>query len=239
MAAVRHPNQLLASLASADFELLSPHLKPVELVHGAVLFETGDPVTRVYFPHSGIVSLVVDLAGGEAIEAAMIGRDGVVGGAAALDGNIAALNKGIVQVEGTASTLSVRYLRTAAEQSALLRTKLVWHEQALLVQAQQSAACNAAHTVEARMARWLLRSRDLCGSDTLSLTQEFLAQMLGVRRTSVSLVASTLQAAGLIRYRRGRIEIIDLKGLRGIACECYATVKGHYDRLWNNSSARK
>ena len=113
-------------------------------------------------------------------------------------------------------------------------TTLIRHEQVLFAQAQQSAACNAAHTVEARLARWLLRSRDLTDMDTLPLTQEFLAQMLGVQRSSASLVAHTLQQAGLIQYSRGRIKIANLEGLQDAACECYSTVKAHYDRLLNN-----
>ena len=135
--------------------------------------------------------------------------------------------------------LDVQRLRKVAEASAAIRTTLVRHEQVLLAQAQQSAACNASHTVEARMARWLLRCRDLSGSDTLPLTQEFLAEMLGVRRTSVSLVAGTLQRAGLITYRRGHIQITDLEGLRDASCECYATVKAQYDRLLNTEIATK
>jgi CRP-like cAMP-binding protein len=226
------PNRLLASLPSTDFELLRPHLKTIELVHEVVLFEAGDPVRRVYFPHSGVISLVVDLAGGEMIEAAMIGRDSIVGASSALDGKVA-LNKGIVQMPGFASVLDVQRLRKVAEASLAFRTTLIRHEQVLFAQAQQSAACNASHTVEARLARWLLRCRDLSGGDSLELTQEFLGQMLGVQRSSVSLVAHTLQKAGLITYSRGRIKITDLKGLRDEACECYATVKGHYDRLLN------
>ena len=136
-----------------------------------------------------------------------------------------ALNRGIVQVEGIASILDVDTLRTVADQSVAFRTTLIRHEQAQFAQAQQSAACNVSHSVEARLSRWLLRTRDATGSDTLGLTQEFLAQMLGVRRTSVSLVANTLQAAGLIRYRRGRIEITNLEGLQETSCECYETVK--------------
>jgi CRP-like cAMP-binding protein len=147
-----------------------------------------------------------------------------------------ALNTGIVHVAGAASILDVATLYAAAEQSAGFRTALMRHEQILLAQAQQSAACNASHTVEARLARWLLWTRELSGSDELGLTQEFLAQMLGVRRTSVSLVANTLQTAGLIRYSRGRIEITDLAGLRAASCECYGRVKGHYDRLLNAES---
>ena len=165
----------------------------------------------------------------------MVGRDSLVGGSAALDGRIA-LNRGIVQVEGTASILDVKTLREVADQSVAFRTTLIRHEQALFAQAQQSAACNASHSVEARLSRWLLRTRDLTGSDTLGLTQEFLAQMLGVRRTSVSLVANTLQGTGLIRYSRGRIEITNLEGLRATSCECYETVKSHCDRLMGNGA---
>lgn len=229
---VQSQNHLLASLPSADFELLRPHLKQIELVHEKVLFEAGDKITHIYFPHSGVVSLVVELADGQMIEAAMIGRDSLVGGSSALDGKIA-LNKGIVQLPGTASILAVDRLRKVAEASVSFRTTLIRHEQVLLVQAQQSAACNASHTVEARLARWLLRSHDLSGDDVLQLTQEFLAQMLGVRRTSVTLVARTLQEAGLIKYRRGKVQITDLEGLREKSCECYETVKAQYDRLLN------
>jgi CRP-like cAMP-binding protein len=230
MAAVRHPNRLLASLPAADLELLLPHLKPFEMVQGDLLFDGGDPVNWVYFPHGGVVSLVVGLGDGQMIEAAMVGRDGVVGGSAALDGKVA-LNRGIVQIEGIASILDVDILRRTAEQSARFCTTLIRHEQALFAQAQQSAACNASHTVEARLSRWLLRSRELAGNNTLGLTQEFVAQMLGVRRTSVSLVANTLQSAGLIRYSRGRIQITNLDGLRAASYECYGRVKAHYDRL--------
>jgi CRP-like cAMP-binding protein len=227
------PNRLLASLVPADIELLRPHLKPTELKNETVLYEAGDPIDRVYFPHSGIISLVVELSGGQGIEAAMIGRESMLGAAAALDGQVS-LNKAIVQLPGTGDTLDVGRFRAVAEQSHALRTTLLHHEQVLFAQAQQSAACNASHAVEARLARWLLRSRDLSGSDTLALTQEFLANMLGVRRSSVSPVAVTLQRAGLIRYSRGYIEILDLEGLRSASCECYGTVKAHYDRILNH-----
>jgi CRP-like cAMP-binding protein len=231
----QHPNNFLASLPAKDFELLRPHLKPFDLVHEELLFDAGETLNRVYLPHSGVISLVVGLADGQLIEAAMVGRDSLVGGSAALDGGIA-LNRGIVQVEGIATILDVKTLREIADESVAFRTMLIRHEQVLFAQAQQSAACNASHTVEARMSRWLLRTRDLTGSDMLGLTQEYLAQMLGVRRTSVSLVANTLQDAGLIRYSRGRIEITNLEGLRATSCECYETVKSHSDRLLGNGS---
>ena len=232
---VQHPNNLLASLAPKDFELLRPHLKPFELVHEDLLFDAGEIVKWIYFPHSGVISLVVGLADGQMIETAMVGRDSLVSASSAMDGRVS-LNRGIVQVAGKATILDVETLRGLAEQSIGFRTILVRHEQALFAQAQQSAACNASHSVEARLARWLLRTRDLTGSDTLELTQEFLAQMLGVRRTSVSLVAHTLQNAGYIRYRRGRVQITNLEGLQETACECYATVKAQSDRLLGNGA---
>ena len=231
----QHPNQFLASLAPRDFELLRPHLKPFPLVHEDLLFDTGETVNWIYLPHSGVISLVIGLADGQLIEAAMVGRDSLVGASSALDGKVS-LNRGIVQVEGTASILDVDTLRKVAEQSVAFRTTLIRHEQALFAQAQQSAACNASHGVEARLSRWLLRTRDLAGGDTLGLTQEYLAQMLGVRRTSVSLVAHTLQEAGLIRYSRGRIEVTNLAGLRETSCECYEAVKSHSDRLLGNGT---
>jgi CRP-like cAMP-binding protein len=230
---VRSPNRLLASLSSADFELLRPHLKSIDLVHEAVLFEPGDPIKRVYFPLSGIISLVVSLTGGQTVEAAMIGCDSVVGGSLALGGNFA-LNKGIVQAPGAASVLNVNQLRKAAAASVTLRETLFRHEQVMLAQAQQSAACNATHTVDARLVRWLLRAHDLFGGETLPLTHEFLGQMLGVRRTTVSLVANALQKTGLIKYVRGRIQITNLKGLKNAACECYGAVKAKSDRLMNS-----
>jgi CRP-like cAMP-binding protein len=227
---LRSPNNLLASLSRSDFELLWPHLRDAELVHETVLARAGDTLDRVYFPHSGIISLVLRLAGGEMIEVAMVGRDSVYGAASALDGRTA-LNDAIVQLPGAASTIEVMHLRRAAAESAEFRSVLIRHAEFVFVQAQQSAACNATHALEARLARWLLRARDLSGSDNLLLTQEFLGQMLGVQRSSLSLVANTLQAAGLIRYRRGRIEITNLEGLMESSCLCHAAVKAQYDRL--------
>jgi CRP-like cAMP-binding protein len=196
----RLSNQLLASLPSAEFVLIRRLLRPLELMHQTVLVRAGEPLAHIYFPHSGIISLVTRLAEGETVEAAMVGRDSVFEASAALDGGIA-LNEAIVQLPGAASILDVAQLRRAAEQSVSFRTTLIRHEQALLGQALQSAACNAAHNVESRLSRWLLRARDLRGGDMLPLTQEFLAQMLGVQRSRVSLVANTFQRAGLIRYR--------------------------------------
>ena len=226
----KSPNSLLASLPADVFSALSPHLKLVELKFGDVLAETGGAVRKVYFPYSGVISLVVELDVGSMIETAMVGRDGVLSAAAALDGKVS-LNKGVVQLAGSAGVMEVDQLRRLAKEFEPFREILIRHEQVLFAQSQQSAACNASHTVEARMCRWLLHMRDFADGDDLLLTQEFLAQMLGVRRTSVTVVASPLRKAGLIDYTRGRIRLRDVEGLKKEACECYATVKAHYQRL--------
>ena len=232
----RSANRFLQSLSPSDFELIAPHLRSVELRHAAVLFETGGEIDRIYFPLNGAISLVVPLGGGEIVEAGMIGRDGLVGTPAALD-SATAVNQAVVQVAGQASIVGVAAIQSAARQSASLRTALYQYDQLLLVQAQQSAACNATHTVEECLCRWLLRSRDVLESDFLPLTQEFVAQMLGVRRTSVTLVASRLKEAKLIKYRRGRVEIIDLEGLQDSACECYRAFKSQEARLLGRTTA--
>src|SRR5581483_4219117 len=190
-------NLLLASLSASDTAALVPHLRPVRLQHQFVLFEAGDRVKEVHFPTSAIISLVVGLSSGETVEAAMVGRDGVVGASAALDGRVS-LSRAIVQIDGDSLRCEVDDLKGAALQSSTLLSKLIRHEQTVFAQAQQSTACMAAHDVEARLCRWLLRARDLSRSDTLHFTQEVLAEMLGVRRTSVTTVAHTLQRAGMI-----------------------------------------
>jgi Crp-like helix-turn-helix domain len=224
-------NQILNSLPQNIFAALEPHLETVSLSFGGVIAETDQNVRGVYFPHRCIVSLVVEMEVGDMIETAMIGRDGVANATSALDGKIA-LHRGIVQVAGDASVISPDDLRDIADDFAPFRSILIRHEQVLLAQAQQSAGCNASHTVESRMCRWLLRIRDLTQSNDMKLTQEFLARMLGVRRTSVTLVAGTLQRAGLIRHRRGTIEIVDSEAMENAACECYARVRSHYERLF-------
>ena len=228
-------NFLLASLSPADAASIQPYLRRVELEHKKVLFEAGDKIGHVYFPTGAVISLVIGLSTGEMVEAAMVGKDGVVGAASALDGRMS-LSRAIVQLAGPALVCDILELKGAALQSHSPLAKLIRHEQTLYAQAQQSAACMAAHEVQARLSRWLLRARDLSGSDTLTFTQEFLAEMLAVRRTSVTVVAHTLQQAGLIKYSRGKIQIINIEGLREAACECYESVKGHYALLLGDGS---
>ena len=223
-------NLFLNTLPAADIASLLPHLKTVDLPQEKSCSRSAIRSIRCISRISGIVSLVVSLATGETIESAMIGRESVVGGSAGLNGQFSVC-KAVVQIAGSASVLDADRLHNLADTSATCRTALFRHEQLVLVQAQQSAACNATHTIEARLARWLLRSRDLTGSDDLELTQEFLSEMMGVRRTSVSVVANTFQQAGFIRYSRGHIRILNLDGLRETACECYHSVKAQADRL--------
>ncbi|MDA9446475.1 MULTISPECIES: Crp/Fnr family transcriptional regulator [Bradyrhizobium] len=223
-------NQLLQMLDAADLDLLRPHLATVEMVRKSVLCEAGAALRYVYFPHGGSVSITVGLSEGQMIEVAMLGRDSVVGGGAALAGGIAPTDA-VVLFPGTASVLEIAAFRTVAAASAPFRQLMVRHEQALLAHAQQSLLCNTLHPVEARLARWLLRARDLSDSEILPLTQEALAQMLGVRRNAVSLVAHALQRAGIIHYSRGQIEILDLRALETTSCDCYSAVKAHHLRL--------
>jgi len=196
-----------------------------------VLFEAGDTIDATYFPTSAVISIVVALSTGQVLEAAMVGRDGVVGASAALDGKMA-LSRAVIQLSGEAMMVcDLAGLRSAALQSQPLLSLLIRHEQTLYAQAQQSTACMAAHHVDARLCRWLLRSRGLSRSDTLLFTQEFLTEMLGVSRTSVTVVAHTLQQAGIIKYSRGKIQITNLEGLQDAACECYETVRSQYRGL--------
>jgi CRP-like cAMP-binding protein len=225
-----HSNAILASLSASDTAALRPHLKATHLQQKTVLYEVGDTVNSVYFPISAVVSLVVTLASGEMTEAAMVGRDGAIGIASALDGKIA-MSQAIIQLGGDAMVCDSAAFRGAALQSESLIATIMRHEQTLFAQAQQSTACMANHEVDARLCRWLLRARDLSGSDLLPFTQEFLAEMLGVRRTSVTTVARTLQEAGMVKYSRGKIEILDVEGLREASCECYETVKEQYRQL--------
>jgi CRP-like cAMP-binding protein len=226
----RSPNGFLSSLSADDFELIRPHLRTVDLVQDFVLVAVGETLKRAYLPHRGVISLVVDMARGEHVQIAMIGRQSIFGVFSAL-GDSVALNSAVVMVPGPASTIDLERLRAAADQSATFRAAMIRHGLAIYAQIQQTAGCNASHTVESRLARCLLQTHDLSGGSKLVLTQETMAQMIGARRNSVSLVASTLQQANFIHYSRGHIEITDIEGLRKTACECYASVRSQYERL--------
>jgi CRP-like cAMP-binding protein len=223
-------NDLLNRLSRASFARVAPHLSMVDLASGEVLAATYAPVTRVYFPHSGIISCVVELVGGGAIETGMIGKDGAFGASHALDDKIS-LNLVTILIPGSASVMAPDELRALAVKLPDFRKLLMAYNQFFLAQAQQTAACNAVHDIESRTCKWLLRMHALAGPD-LPLTQEFLAEMMGVRRTSVTGVAGALQDAGLISYSRGRLHVIDIERIRQRACECDADVRSHYRQMF-------
>jgi CRP-like cAMP-binding protein len=225
-------NRLLAALRPSERALLEPFLKEVPLSQGQILQEQGDDIEQIYFPHPGMISLVAVMNnGGKIIETATVGREGAVGAMAGF-GPRHAFRRAIVQVAGTAVKIPTAQFREAVKGSEALRSILVRYNEVLLAQVQQAAACNAFHEAEPRLARWLLQTRDRIDTDTIPLTQEFLAQMLGVRRTTVTIIAHALQERGLLRYRRGQIEITDRQGLERVSCECYETVRKQIDEYF-------
>jgi CRP-like cAMP-binding protein len=229
-------NLFLSSLTEEAHRALQPHLVEVGLRQHDILFDVRESVSKVHFPINAVVSLVIPLASGEVIETAMVGRDGVIGVGAALDTKVS-LSRGVVEIGGKSLTCEIEPLKAVMAKHPGTRAQFGSHEQVLFAQAQQSAACNATHDIESRLARWLLRAADLHGSHELPLTQEYIAEMLGVRRTSVSVVAHTLQQAGMVGYKRGHITLLDLEALRETACECYQTIKAHYGSLHHPANA--
>jgi len=220
------PNQLLASLPASEFELIRPDIRTALLTFGEVLVEAGAELSLVYFPHGGVISSVINLTDGEAIEVGMFGRDGVFGAAAALNGGVSS-TAAIVQYPGAATVIEARRFECVAARSPTLQSLVMQHQWIDFMQAEQLAACNASHDVSSRVSGRLLRLRDLAQSDRLPVTQETLARMLGVRRNSISLAAGALQDAGAIQYSRGQIEIIDAHVLTDRCCECYEVSKSH------------
>jgi CRP-like cAMP-binding protein len=219
-------------MRSEDFARLAPSLNVVELAPRSILVEPGEKIRRVYFPHSTVICLMAVMEESGVSETATIGPEGMAGFEVLL-GRDAAMNRTLVQVSGTASSVGVRELREAVNESATLRMLLLRYIGAFLVQVTQSVACNSLHKLEERCCRWLLMAHDRAGRDSFSLTQEFLAEMLGVHRPTVTIVARTLQSAGLIRYSRGMLTIVDRKGLEDATCECYAIARQAYEEIFS------
>jgi cAMP-binding proteins - catabolite gene activator and regulatory subunit of cAMP-dependent protein kinases len=217
-------NKLLAGLPHADSEALRTHFTVVPLAQGTVLFEVDEEVDQVFFPLSGMISLLVILKNGDAIETATVGREGVVGAMAGLGLHTSRV-RAVSQLAGYVARLPAVQLRKAAAASAAISNLCIRYNELLLAQARITAACNISHPVEARFCRWLLQSRDRAESDTVPLTQEFLSEMLGVRRTSVTEVAIKMHEIGAINYSRGIITIVDLQQLKELSCECYETLR--------------
>jgi CRP-like cAMP-binding protein len=214
-----HHNLFLKVLPPRDLALLKPALQFIELKQGDLLGEPGQPVPDVVFIEAGMVSLLTTMQDGTAIEIATLGRESVFGVLSAL-GNHRSNVRAIVQIDGAGWKIRAAEFRTAVEKSHTLRHLVLLSSELALAQMQQTAACNALHSAQRRLCRWILQVYDRIDSDVIELTQDFLAQMLAVRRPTVTLIAQGLQNAGLIRYRRGRITIVDHAGLEKLACEC-------------------
>jgi CRP-like cAMP-binding protein len=223
-------NWLLAALEPEDFAALEPHLEVVELTPKQVLYEPGDPIRHAYFPHHAVVSLVNVLEDGQTVEVALFGRGGVVGLLSALVTR-EAFGRYVVQMAGSASRIAVERLDEVRNAHPKLRRLIASYGEVLLGQTFQILTCNAVHPVEARCCRWILMMHDRAEQDTLPLTHEFLAEMLGVQRSTVSVVTRTLQMAGLIQQGRGSITVTDRAGLEETVCECYGRIRRLYQRV--------
>jgi CRP-like cAMP-binding protein len=224
-------NLLLAQLSGAEQGKLAPVTKRVQLNPHDLLHEPGRAMRKLYFPLSGVISLMTPLEDGSAIETATIGREGMVGVHALLGGGLLGNGMAMAQVPGEALAIDTDHFRATMDSDGKLRPLMFAYAQALFAQVSQSVACNGVHDIHERCARWFLETHDRVEGDEIELTQEFLAGMLGVTRPSVSVAARTLQRAGLVRYRRGRITVLDREALEEASCECYAVVRQEYQRL--------
>jgi CRP-like cAMP-binding protein len=223
-------NQLLENLPEDTLERWVPHLTPVELQVGQILYEAGSNLRYAYFPTSSVMALVHMLKDGSMAEIAVVGSEGVVGIPLFLGSNTA-LDRWVVQGSGIALRLPAAVVQHEDENSHRATRAVLPFVLAVMVQAAQTAACNRHHTIEQQLCRWLLLSLDRAGRDELVMTHELIANMLGVRREGVTAAAARLQRAGIIRYSRGHITLLDRDGLRNCACECYETITGEYKRL--------
>ncbi|MCP8687474.1 Crp/Fnr family transcriptional regulator [Marinobacterium sedimentorum] len=223
-------NHLLAALSADEYARFSPQLERVPLPLGHVLYESGHELRHVYFPTDSIVSLLYVMLDGASAEVAVVGNEGIIGIALFMGGETMP-NRAVVQSAGHAYRLPGQLLKQVFNNSIGLQHLLLRYTQALLTQMAQTAVCNRHHSLDQQLCRWLLLSRDRLSSDELLMTQELIANMLGVRREGVTEAAGKLQEAGLIRYQRGHITVLDRAGLEARACECYAVVKLEYDRL--------
>jgi CRP-like cAMP-binding protein len=225
-------NRLLAALPQVDLDLLAPELEPIALHQDAVISREGGQVDCVLFPHSGAISLMIGMADGHTVATAVVGREGALGTLSVFGPSASALTA-IVRAAGTASRIPAPRFHAAFNRSPAIRYMIQCHVRAMQVQLQRSGACNALHQVQARMARWLLHIHDRIDDDVLPLTQEALSQILGVRRTTVTLMMRNLRARGAIRSeQRGRIEI-DRSRLAAAACECHGTMRLELEEIFS------
>jgi CRP-like cAMP-binding protein len=223
-------NHLLAALPAPAFDRLSPHLELVAMPLGEALYESGGRLQHVYFPTTSIVSLLYVLENGASAEIAVVGNEGILGISLFMGGETTP-SRAVVQSAGFGYRLPAQLLKQEFNRAGPVLRLLLRYTQALITQMTQTAVCNRHHSVEQQLCRWLLLSLDRLSSDSLTMTQELIANMLGVRREGVTEAAGNLQRDGLIRYSRGRIEVLDRPRLEKAVCECYAVVKTEFDRL--------
>src|SRR5579863_6981501 len=221
-------NRLLGALETASRRRIDPYLEPIELKLGAIVCEAGGLLKHAYFPQGAVLSLLTVLENGSAIETANIGREGAFGLFAAMYSRVS-FNRCLVQMEGDMVRCPIELLQLEFKNSENVRDLFVSYSETLLSQVQQTVACNALHTTEERMCRWLLMMHDRAEGEALPYTHEFLSEMLGANRKSVTVAAQAMQTAGLISYRRGTIQVLDRQGLEKASCECYAIVKERFD----------
>ena len=228
----QNPNQnhLLAALPTAEFERIAPHLELVAMPLGEVLYESSGQLQHVYFPTTAIVSMHYVMENGASSEIAGVGNEGVLGISLFMGGNTTP-SRAVVQTAGHGYRLKARLLMEEFDRGGVLQHLLLRYTQALMTQVSQTAVCNRHHAVEQQLCRWLLLTLDRLPSNELTMTQELIASMLGVRREGITEAAGHLQQAGCIRYRRGHISVLDRSGLEARVCECYAVVKKEHDRL--------
>jgi len=227
-------NKLLARLPAEELKLIQPHLQAVELHYGQVVAEADEPITSMYFPIEGVLSMVNEPEDGDIVEFATVGNEGMAGiplllGASTMPSRV------FVQVAGSAFRGDAARLLDVLQRTPIFHARLLRYVMALINQISQGASCNRLHDVQERCARWLLHTHDRVNGESFMLTQEFLSQMLGVHRPTVTIAARMLQQAGLIRYSRGRIEVIDRPGLEAAACPCYRLIADQYARLQNET----
>jgi CRP-like cAMP-binding protein len=223
-------NRLLASLKSEDFALLNRDFREVPLTQGQFLEERGERLDAVHFPQRGMISLIVEMPEDRTVEVGTVGPEGAIGVTVGLGSRLSTVSA-LVQVSGSAWCISASRFRAAAAQSNNLRDMIIRYHELQMGQIQQTAACNALHDVDSRLCRWLLQTSDKTGSETIPFTREFLGKMLGVQRGTVATAAAKLEAKGLIRTHRGKIDLLNKKGLKKQACSCYEFMNRHIDRL--------
>ncbi|HEV7745235.1 MAG TPA: Crp/Fnr family transcriptional regulator [Pyrinomonadaceae bacterium] len=225
---IQNKNCILAALPEDQYQRILPHLEPFEFSHGRILYEIDGPIDYMYFPFGSMVSLVTQMLDGKIVEVGLVGKDGLTG-LSALFGKNRSAERAIVQIPDGGMRLPATVVKQEFALGGGLQKSVLEYANDLMRQISQTAACNASHTVEERLSRWLLMCHDRIESEQLNLTQEFISEMLGTRRATVNVAALTLQSANLIRYSRGHITIKDRPGLEEFSCECYAALKDAID----------